>query len=129
MNRTGRYFVPEPESSSSSNETEDFASASEGHTEEQDHLTSSFYTEELSPFEPRPNPFQNFLTSLLHFNLPPQKPNEMASASNTNQDNASPKEAKNDDAQRILWKTNRFEPIHNELHGSFDNKQRKLPER
>ena len=53
MNRRGRYFVAEPESSSS-NETEDFASTSEGpETEpEQEPLASLFYSEELSPFEP-----------------------------------------------------------------------------
>ena len=86
MNRRGRYFVPEPESSSS-NETEDFASASEGpETEqEQDPLASSFYSEELSPFEPRPNPFQSFLASILQYNSSqPPKPNEMASLSNSN---------------------------------------------
>ena len=83
-NRTGCYFVPEPESSSSSNETEDFASASEGFEQEQDPLASSFYSEELSPFEPRPNPFQSFLTSLLQFNSSQSKPNKMASLSNQN---------------------------------------------
>ena len=84
MNRTGRYFVPEPESSSSSNETEDFASTSKGPETEQDPLASSFYSEELSPFEPRPNPFQTFLTSLLQYNSTQPKPNEMASLSNQN---------------------------------------------
>ena len=82
MNRTGRYFVPEPESSSNNNETEDFASINEGL--EQDPLASSFYSEEQSPFEPRPNPFQTFLTSLLQFNSTQPKPNEMASLSNKN---------------------------------------------
>ena len=95
-NRTGRYFVPEPESSSSSNETEDFASASEGPETEQDPLASLFYSEELSPFEPRPNPFQSFLTSLLQFNSSQPKPNEMASLSNQNSapNGASLKEAR-----------------------------------
>ena len=85
-NRRGRYFVPEPESSSSSNKTEDFASASEGpETEqEQDPLASLFYSEELSLFEPQPNPFQSFLTSLLQYNTSIPKPDEMASLSNSN---------------------------------------------
>ena len=98
MNRRGRYFVPEPESSSS-NKTEDFTSASEGpETEqEQDPLASLFYSEEVSPFEPQPNPFQSFLASLLQFNSSqPPKPNEMASLSNLNPatNGASLKEAK-----------------------------------
>ena len=95
-NKRGRYFVPEPESSSSSNETEDFASASEGPETEQDPLASSFYSKELSPFEPQPNPFQSFLASLLQFNSSQPKPNKMASLSNQNPttNGASSKEAK-----------------------------------
>ena len=84
MNRRGRYFVPEPESSSSSNKTEDFTSASEGPETEQNLLASLFYSEELSPFEPRPNLFQSFLASLLQYNSSQLKPNEMASLSNQN---------------------------------------------
>ena len=87
---------PESESSSSSNRTKDFASASEGLEQEQDPLASSFYSKELSPFEPRPNPFQSFLASLLQFNSTQPKPNEMASLSNQNPatNGASSKEAK-----------------------------------
>ena len=81
-NQREQYFVPGPDSSSS-NKTEDFASASEGpETDpEPNPLASSFYSEELSPFEPQPNPFQSFLSSLLQYNtsLPP-KPTEMASS-------------------------------------------------
>ena len=83
MNQKGQYFIPGPDSSSS-NETEDFASASkEPETDpKQNPLVSSFYSKELSPFEPQPNPFQSFLSSLLQYNtsLPP-KPTEMASSS------------------------------------------------
>ena len=86
MNRSGRYFVPEPDSSSSSNETKDFASTSKGpepETEsEQNPLASLFYSEEISPFEPRPNPFQSFLSSLLQYNSSqPPKTNKMTSSS------------------------------------------------
>ena len=96
-NRRGWYFIPEPENSSSSNKTEDFASASEGpETEpEQDPLASSFYSEELSPFEPRPNPFQSFLSSLLQYNSSqPLKPHRMASTSNSTMNGTSQKEVK-----------------------------------
>ena len=84
-NQSGQYFVPESDSSSSSNETEDFTSASEGpepETEsEQNPLASLFYSKELSPFEPRPNPFQSFLSSLLQYNFSqPPKTKEMASS-------------------------------------------------
>ena len=83
MNQRGQYFVPGPDSSSSSNKTkEDFMSASEGPKPEQNPLASLFYSEELSPFEPRPNPFQSFLSSLLQYNSSQaSKPNEMASSS------------------------------------------------
>ena len=61
-------------------------SASEGpepETEpEQNPLVSLFYSKELSPFEPRMNPFQSFLSSLLQYNSSqPPKTNEMASSS------------------------------------------------
>ena len=85
-NWRGWYFVPGPDSSSSSNETDNFASASKGPEPKtkpkQNPLASLFYSEELSLFEPRLNPFQFFLSSLLQYNssqLP--KPNEMASTS------------------------------------------------
>ena len=96
-NRKGRYFVPGPDSSSSSNETEDFASASKGpETEpEQNPLASSFYSEELSPLEPQPNPFQSFLSSLLQFNSSqPPRPHEMASLMNPATNGTSSKEVK-----------------------------------
>ena len=96
-NRRGQYFVPEPDYSSSSNKTEDFVSASEGpETEpEQNPLASSFYSKELSPFEPQLNPFQSFLSSLLQYNLSqPPKPNEMASTSNPATNGTSLKEVK-----------------------------------
>ena len=96
-NRKGQYFIPEPENSSSSNETEDFASASEGpETEpEQDPLASSFYSGELSPFEPQPNPFQSFLSSLLQYNSSqPPRPHGMASTSNPATNGTSSKEVK-----------------------------------
>ena len=84
-NQSRRYSALEPDSSSSSNETKDFASASKGpetETEsEQNPLASLFYSEELSPFEPRPNPFQSFLSSLLQYNSSqPLKTHEMASS-------------------------------------------------
>ena len=86
MNRRGWYFIPGPDSSGSSNETDDFTSASEGPEPETEPkpnpLASLFYSEEISPFEPRPNPFQSFLSSLLQFNSSqPPKPNKMASTS------------------------------------------------
>ena len=96
-NRRGQYFVPEPENSSSSNETEDFASASEGPETkpEQDPLASLFYSEELSPFEPQPNPFQSFLSSLLQYNSSqPPKPHGMASTLNPATNGTSLKEVK-----------------------------------
>ena len=57
---------------------------------------SLFYSEELSPFEPRPNPFQSFLSSLLQFNSSqPPKPNKMASTStNPTTNGTSSKEVK-----------------------------------
>ena len=86
MNQRRRYFVPGPDSSGSSNETDDFMSASEGPESEtkseQNPSVSLFYSEELSPFEPRSNPFQSFLSSLLQFNSSqPLKSDEMASTS------------------------------------------------
>ena len=66
--------------SNSSPETDKFASASKGPDSTFD-LQSSFYLEELNPFEPRPNPFQSFLHSILQFSQnPPQS--EMATAAN-----------------------------------------------
>ena len=96
-NQRGRYFVPGPDSSSSSNKTEDFASASEGpETEsEQNPLVSLFYSEELSPFEPWLNPFQSFLSSLLQFNSSqPLRPHEMTSLTNPATNRTSSKEVK-----------------------------------
>ena len=96
-NQRGRYFVPEPDSSSSSNKTKDFASASEGPETEfkQNPLASSFYSKELSPFEPRLNPFQSFLSSLLQFNSSqPLRPHEMASLTNPATNGTSSKEVK-----------------------------------
>ena len=97
MNRRGRYFIPRPDSSSSSNKTKDFASASKGpETEpEQNPLASLFYSKELSPFEPRHNPFQSFLSSLLQFNSSqPPRPHKMASLSNPATNGTSSKEVK-----------------------------------
>ena len=56
-------------------------------------LASSFYSEELSPFEPRPNQFQSFLSSLLQYNSSqPPKPNEMASSTSPATNGTSSKE-------------------------------------
>ena len=97
MNRREHYFVPGPDSSSS-NETDDFTSASKGPETEpkQNPLASSFYSKELSPFEPRPNPFQSFLSSLLQYNTSlPLKPTKIASSSTNPASNEVPsKEAK-----------------------------------
>ena len=97
MNQRGQYFVPGPDSSSSSNETKDFVSASKGPETEskQNPLASSFYSKELSPFEPRLNPFQSFLSSLLQFNSSQLlRPHEMASLSNPATNGTSSKEVK-----------------------------------
>ena len=62
---------------------------------EQNPLASLFYSEELSPFEPRLNPFQSFLSSLLQFNssqLP--RPHKMASLTNPATNGTSSKEVK-----------------------------------
>ena len=63
--------------SNSSPETNKFASASKGPDPTSD-LLSSFYSEVLTPFEPRPNPFQSFLHLILHFNQNPPSSKEMA---------------------------------------------------
>ena len=49
-------------------------------------LKSSFYSEELTPFEPRPNPFQSSLHSILQFNQnpPPQSEEMPTNANETN---------------------------------------------
>ena len=69
--------------SNSSPETDDFASASEGPDPSSD-LQASFYLEELTPFEPRSNPFQSFLHSILQFN---QNPPQSVMATNPNETN------------------------------------------
>ena len=66
--------------SNSSPETDDFASASKEPDPTSD-LLSSFYLKELTPFEPRPNPFQSFLHSILQFNQNPPPTKEMATNS------------------------------------------------
>ena len=67
--------------SNSSPKTDNFASISKGPDPTSD-LLSSFYSEELTPFESRPNPFQSCLHLILQFNQnPPSK--EMATEMNT----------------------------------------------
>ena len=65
--------------SNSSPKTDNFSSASEGPETTSD-LLSSFYLEELSPFELRPNLFQSFLHSILQCKQNPP-PKEMATNS------------------------------------------------
>ena len=73
--RCGHYSVSTH--SNSSPKTDDFASVSEGPDPIPD-LQTSFYLKEFSPFEPRPNPFQSFLHSILQFNQNPLPQTEMA---------------------------------------------------
>ena len=96
MNQRGQYFIPGPDSSSS-NETDDFASASKGpKTDPELNPLASFYSEELSPFEPRPNPFQSFLSSLLQYNtsLHPKQTKMASSSMNLINNDTSSKEVK-----------------------------------
>ena len=73
--RCGHYSVSTH--SNSSPETDNFASVSKGPDPIPD-LQTSFYLKEFSPFEPRPNPFQSFLHSILQFNQNPLPQTEMA---------------------------------------------------
>ena len=79
--RCGQYSVSTH--SNSSPETDDFTSVSKGPDPTSD-LLSSFYLEELIPFEWRPNPFQSFLHLILQFN---QNPPSKEMATNTNETN------------------------------------------